>query len=263
MTRMNKDFSTRLLSHITSVGRLGKAERHLFSTKSAKHVRPMFLFSCGELLGVKRDYLIDFACAVELIHTATLIHDDIIDEASERRSLPSVNREFDNKTAVLAGDGLLATALSLLATGPRPAETVRVAASKVTMMAESVSKEFEPSGNLTQDQLLDIVDGKTGALFSLCGYLAGIAADNDEAAAQLGRVGTLVGRVFQIRDDIDDIDEDKRNTVSTLPITLGIETSRSYINEAYLAIDDLLAEYKNNTKFDAFYDTMRQVTRAE
>jgi geranylgeranyl pyrophosphate synthase len=255
---MNGDFSLRLLEHITSIGQLGEAERHLLSAENAKHIRPAFLFACADMLEVPKEKQMNFASAVELIHTATLLHDDIIDEATERRHLPSVNAQYGNKMAVLAGDGLLALALSLLADDEKPAVTVKKASETVMLMAEAVAMEFEFQDDTapTEEKLLQIVDGKTGTLFSLCGFLAGTAANETNAAEALGRVGMLMGRIFQIRDDIKDIDEDRDNSIPTLPLVFGIDYSEACIVQARTELDEIVKNFNNYPHYQQFIDTV-------
>lgn len=259
---MNIDFAANLSERIASSGLLGQAEGHLLTPSTAKYVRPQFLFACGKVLGVAQNDLVDFAAAVELMHTATLIHDDIIDEAAERRSLPSVNERFGSKFAVLAGDGMLAQSLAILASGKRPEDAARTAANTLTKMVEAVALELElRNAKPTEDQLVAIVDGKTGALFALCGYLAGIAADNDKAADELSHVGMLTGRVFQIMDDMDDMDEDRKNEIPTLPTLMDIEKSRNQISDSLSEIDATLSRIKT-TSNEAAAEQLSQIIHA-
>lgn len=239
MACMFTEFQDQLVRHITSAGNLGDAQRHLLQTEKAKFVRPAFVFACGEALGLASDQLTNEANAVELMHTATLLHDDIIDEATERRGKESVNAKHGNKIAVLAGDGLLAKSLSLLLHTPQADKAVGRAGETLVGMTEAVAIEIEAyktPGEITKEELINVVDGKTGALFALCGYLAGLAAGNEKAATQFSRIGILMGQVFQINDDIDDIEEDTRGNVTTIPTLLGEEAARVHIEAAIAEI---------------------------
>lgn len=244
MACMFTEFQEQLVRHITSTGNLGDAERHLLQTEKAKFVRPAFVFACGEALGLSSSQLMKEASAAELMHTATLLHDDIIDEATERRGKASVNAKHGNKIAVLAGDGLLAKSLSLLLDTPHAGRAVKRAGDTLIGMTEAVAVEIEAyktPEEITKEQLIEVVDGKTGALFALCGYLAGLAANNQKAAEQFSRIGFLIGQVFQINDDIDDIDEDTRGNITTIPTLLGKKAARTHIEEAVLEIKETIA----------------------
>ncbi len=231
---MFTEFQQQLVRHVTSTGSLGDAERHLLQTEKAKFVRPAFVFACGQVLGIDSDQLLREASAVELMHTATLLHDDIIDEATVRRGKPSVNAKHGSKMAVLAGDGLLAKSLALLLETTNPDKATKKAAETLVGMTEAVATEIEvyKTGDATKEQLLGVVDGKTGALFALCGYLTGLAADNMVAAERLSRLGFQIGRVFQINDDIKDVSEDARVNVVTLPILLGENAAQDCVETA-------------------------------
>lgn len=251
MACMFTEFQEQLIRHITSTGNLGDAERHLLQTEKAKFVRPAFVFACGEAVGLTQNQLTNEANAVEFMHTATLLHDDIIDEAQERRGKQSVNAKHGNKIAVLAGDGLLAKSLSLLLHTPHADKAVSRAGDTLIGMTESVAVEIEAyqkPEEITKEQLIEVVDGKTGALFALCGYLAGLAANNENAATQFSRIGILIGQVFQINDDIDDIEEDTRGNVTTIPTLLGEEAARVHVESAIAEIKSTVAQLDCDTE---------------
>jgi len=229
---MYVEFQKQLLNHITSQGQLGDAEKHLLQTDTAKYVRPAYVFACGDVMGIAREDLFHQASAVELMHTATLLHDDIIDEAPTRRGKQSVNALHGSKLAILAGDGLLAKSLSLLINTPDAPLAVHEAAQTLLRMTEAVAIEINPQSakSITKDELLDVVDGKTGALFALGGYLSGLAGNDHTKAAQFSRIGMTIGRIFQINDDINDIEEDRRGNVVTIPTLLGEDEARTQLH---------------------------------
>ena len=224
---------------------LSEAKKHLFKSKNAKRVRPRFLFACGKLLNIPEPKLFKMACAVELIHTASLLHDDIVDNAMKRRKLPSVNAKFGNNMALLAGDQLLARALLLLADTPQSQKSVKAAAKTLLKMSDAVALEENLRNKKpgTNEQLLSIADGKTGALFALCGSLAGYTANDNIAAEKLSQVGNLLGRIFQINDDIDDLKEDKEDKTQTLPQIFGTKVTIDEIEKSH---DKILKIIKNN-----------------
>lgn len=260
---MDPDFEARLAAQIVGEGLAAKAEGHLMDAKAAKRVRPRFLFACGSLLGVPSKKLLDAACAVELIHTATLVHDDIIDKAATRRERPSVNAAFGNGVAVLAGDALLARAMMLLTNGPHASAVLEATTLAFLQLVESCVLEIELSGKpaIPREVLLGIADGKTGALFALCGNLAGIFAVDHAASERLTKAGTLLGRAFQLKDDIEDVEEDAANRIPTLPQRT---TTKDALAEATVAIDQalsLLKPYENRAAYPPLIATIRQLAR--
>src|SRR5680860_46177 len=106
----------------------------------------------------------------QLIHTASLLHDDIVDKASVRRLLPSVNIKFGDNIAVLAGDQLFSKAILLLSETDNAKDNLKAAAQTIFDMSNAAALESSHNGNkLTNEQLLSVIDGKTGSLFALCG----------------------------------------------------------------------------------------------
>ena len=231
---------------------LSEAKKHLFKSKNAKRVRPQFLFACGRLLDISESKLLKLACAVELIHTASLLHDDVVDNAMKRRKLPSANAKFGNNTALLAGDQLLARALLLLADSPKAQKSVKAAADTLLKMSDAVALEESLRNKKpgTYRQLLSIADGKTGALFALCGSLAGFAANDNIAAEKLSEIGNLLGRMFQINDDINDLKEDKKDKTQTLPLIFGTTVVIDRINKSYYKLLEITKDnYNSNSEF--------------
>ena len=242
---------------------LSEAKKHLFKSKNAKRVRPRFLFACGKLLDIPESKLFSMACAVELIHTASLLHDDVVDNATKRRKLPSVNAKFGNNTALLAGDQLLARALLLLADSRQPQKSIKTAAETLLKMSDAVALEENLRGKkpATYEQILSITDGKTGALFALCGSLAGFAANDDTAAKKLSEVGNLLGRIFQINDDIDDLKEDKKDKTQTIPRLFEIQIAKNEINRSFDKLSDITDIYNKHKTFPEFTVIMQELTR--
>lgn len=242
---------------------LSEAKQHLFKSKTAKRIRPRFLFACGQLLDIPESKLLKIACAVELIHTASLLHDDVVDDATKRRKLPSVNAKFGNNIALLTGDQFLAQALLLITDSPEPQKSVKAAAETLLKMSNAVALEENLRNKKTSNykQLISIVDGKTGALFALCGSLAGFVANDDIAVSKLSTIGNLLGRIFQINDDIDDMKEDKKDKTQTIPQIFGVQTALDEIDQSFNKILKLLAIYKNHKAFPIFMATIKEIAR--
>lgn len=172
--------------------------------KDAKRVRPLLLFELATALGVppERPALLRAAAAVELIHTASLIHDDVVDVATVRRGLPSVNAELGNAAAVLVGDEMLCRALELV--GPA---LVTPCLRAVAEMTHGALVEIGAYGDVLVDDegWRDIAAGKTGALFGLCGTLAALLADAPERAERFRAATRALGVAFQAADDVADL----------------------------------------------------------
>lgn len=178
-----------------------------------KRLRPALVLlsagACGEL---RREHVV-LAASVEMIHTATLIHDDVLDEATMRRHLDTVNARWDNETSVLLGDYLLARSLCL-ASSLDDVYACRAIADASRIMCEGELRQVESRGNyaLTEEQYFDIVTGKTAALTACCCRLgAHYAGADPETAEAMGRYGMQLGIAFQIADDLLDVlgDESK------------------------------------------------------
>lgn len=170
----------------------------------AKRVRPLLLFELATALGVSAEHtpLVRAAAAVELIHTASLIHDDVVDVAAVRRGLPSVNSELGNAAAVLVGDEMLCRALELV--GPA---LITPCLRAVAEMTHGALVEIGAYGDVTVDDARwrEIAAGKTGALFGLCGTLAALLAGSPERAERYREATRDLGVAFQAADDLADL----------------------------------------------------------
>lgn len=185
-----------------------EAARHLSLATDAKRARPQLVHHFGQALGVEQhEGLVDVAVAAELMHAASLLHDDVIDGGATRRGIPTANVRWSNTVAVLSGDMLLCLALMRL--GPYPTAILRESVDTVARMTAGVMKEVECRAATGQPATLDewrsIAAGKTGALLEWCGRSAGRLAGRDETVVeQLGAVGLHLGIAFQLGDDIID-----------------------------------------------------------
>jgi octaprenyl-diphosphate synthase len=185
-------------------GALERAGRHLLLAPRAKRARPRLVLRLGRVAGADEDALLDVAVAAELLHNASLLHDDVVDEGDERRGRPTANATWGNGVAVLGGDLMITLALFRLRDRPRVITTDGVAT--VARMARAALAELQARGTIELDAAgwESIARGKTGALLGFCGRAAGHLVGDDALAARLGSVAERLGVAFQMADDIAD-----------------------------------------------------------
>lgn len=181
--------------------------------RKGKQIRPMFVFLSAKMVGEISQSTYNAAALIELMHTATLIHDDVVDNSYERRGFFSVNALWKNKIAVLVGDYLLSKGL-LLAVSNNEFEQLKILAESVRQMSEGELLQIEKSRKLdiSEEVYLNVIKKKTAVLFSACtqsGVIsAGAIGVDVERAKQFGE---YAGIAFQIKDDI--FDYEKKNIV--------------------------------------------------
>lgn len=171
-----------------------------------KQLRPMLVMLAARMVGEINDKVINVALALEMLHTASLVHDDVVDESDRRRGLPSVNALLSNQIAVLAGDFILSKALECAAKTD-DVRMVRYIAQLGQSLAdgELLQLDSQDSEVLSEAVYFDIIGRKTASLFSLCARLGALASGGSEAEAErLAQFGKLIGICFQLRDDIFD-----------------------------------------------------------
>jgi octaprenyl-diphosphate synthase len=210
--------------------RIPEVTAHLVDA-GGKRVRPMLTLAAARICGYDGPYHVHLASTVEFIHTATLLHDDVVDESKQRRGRPSANLLWDNKSSVLVGDYLFARAFQLM-TEPGRMDVLQVLSNAAATIAEGEVLQLTAAQNLatTEDVYLQVVRGKTAALFSAATEVGAMIADADEAVQKaLFVYGDALGVSFQIADDILDfggsadqtgknIGDDFRERKLTLPL---------------------------------------------
>ncbi len=175
-----------------------------------KRVRPLLLLLAAGAFGARTEAALPAALAVEVFHNFTLVHDDIMDHAQTRRGRPTVHVRWDESTAILVGDLLLARSYELLARieeGDREA-MMRAYHRMVRRLCEgqALDKAFETRAEVTTDEYLRMIDAKTGALIAAVLEMGGrIGSAPEPAARALREAGRHVGRAFQIQDDLLDL----------------------------------------------------------
>ena len=193
-----------------SDGLLGTVLAHI-RQRGGKRMRPMLILLTAKNFGQVSRVTQNAAVGLELLHTASLVHDDVVDESKERRGQASVNATYDNKVAVLVGDYILSTALLRVSLTDNQkiiqllAELGRTLAAGEILQLSNISNQ-----EISEDVYYQIINNKTAALFEACakiGALSAGAADEEIAAA--AKFGQNIGMIFQIRDDIFDYFDSK------------------------------------------------------
>lgn len=174
-----------------------------------KRVRPTVALLVSAMLGVNQEQAITLASAVELLHTATLVHDDLIDDALTRRGTPTLNAQWDSSATVLAGDFLFSQA-AYLAADVGSIDVMRMFAKTLsTIVNGEISQVFSLNSPANRDDYYERIYAKTASMFELAARApAYLIADGDAYAADLLTYGNEIGMAFQIVDDVLDFSSD-------------------------------------------------------
>ena len=179
--------------------------------RGGKRMRPMLMLLSAKNYGEVSDVTQNAALGLELLHTASLVHDDVVDESSERRGQASVNASYDNKVAVLVGDYILSTALLRVALSKNHqivqalAELGRTLAAGEILQLSNISNQ-----ELSEETYYQVINKKTAVLFEACAGLGAISVGMDnEEVEKAKKFGHNIGMIFQIRDDIFDYYDSK------------------------------------------------------
>ena len=221
--------------------------------RGGKRMRPMLILLTAKNYGEVSSVTQNAALGLELLHTASLVHDDVVDESDQRRGQPSVNAEYNNKVAVLVGDYILSTALLRVALSDNHeivqnlAELGRTLAAGEILQLSNISNQ-----EISEDVYYQVIDQKTAVLFEACCKLGAISVgaprDVIEKAAKFGH---NIGMIFQIRDDIFDyydsaeIGKPTGNDMLEGKLTLPIIYSLTHHENA--AVLNLAKKVKNGT----------------
>lgn len=197
--------------------------------QKGKELRPTLVFMAANLFGTvnKRTYVA--ATMIELLHTATLIHDDVVDEANSRRDFVSINKIWKNKAGVLLGDYLLSKGL-LISLDNKEYQLLQVQSKAVEKMSEGELRQLKTAGlyNMTEERYFQIISEKTASLIATCCESGAISVTEDAAVhAGMHELGMKIGIAFQIRDDLFDyskydIGKPKRNDIRERKVTLPL-----------------------------------------
>lgn len=219
-------------------GLLGDATTyHLVS--GGKAWRAGLALSCGRALGVGEQDIIALAAACELVHQASIVHDDVQDRAPLRRGRQSVGARFGESVAICAGDHLLVSGFAILAPLPQGPALTRLFAAGISEMAASQAEEFRPTlwQGMTWARYEELIAGKAGAMVTLAlagaALLAGLPASD---VAQVGQAARMLGQAYQAGDDIDDLAADLLNGSLNGVIARRLDTAAETERAHWLAV---------------------------
>ena len=197
-------FSKLMLSDVPLLNRI----THYIIKRKGKQMRPMLIFLCSKLLrsGNVNEKVYRGASVIELIHTATLIHDDVVDESNKRRGFFSINAIWKNKIAVLVGDFLLSKGM-LLCIDNKDYDILDVISESVKQMSEGELLQIEKAKKLDIDEetYFEIIKKKTASLISSCCKIAAVSVNSSSSEIKkITKIGMYIGIAFQIKDDLFD-----------------------------------------------------------
>lgn len=227
--------------------------------RKGKQLRPMFVFLSAKLHAPINESTYRAASLVELLHTATLVHDDVVDESLERRGFFSINAIWKNKIAVLVGDYLLSKGL-LLSTANKDFQHLEILSDAVRKMSEGELLQLEKSRKLNLDEAIyfEIITNKTASLLaSACAVGTFTTTQNTETTEIMRNFGEKVGIAFQIKDDLFDYGTDKvgkptgndiREKKLTLPLIFTLNKVDKSIRKRLIYI--LKNKHKNQTQIN-------------
>ena len=179
---------------------------HYIVKRKGKQMRPMFVFLSGKMLGEINESSFRAASLIELLHTATLVHDDVIDDANMRRGFFSINALWKNKIAVLVGDYLLSKGL-LMSLENEEYDLLQIVSKAVKEMSEGELLQIEKARKLDieEDVYFEIIRQKTATLIAACCACGAVTAKQDkETVERMRKFGELIGIAFQMKDDLFD-----------------------------------------------------------
>ena len=216
----------------TSVPLLNTITRYIIKRKG-KQIRPVFVFLSAGLCGKIGESAYRAASLIELLHTATLVHDDVVDDSNLRRGFFSINALWKNKIAVLVGDFLLSRGL-LLALEQDEFRLLKIVSNAVREMSEGELLQIEKARRLDIEESIyfDIIRKKTASLIaSCCACGAASAGASDEQVSEMWKFGELAGTAFQIKDDLFDYEQ---NTSTGKPAGTDIRDQKMTLPLIYL-----------------------------
>ena len=248
-------------------GLLGQALSHI-RNRGGKRMRPILVLLMAKNFGVVNEATLHSAVGLELLHTASLVHDDVVDEAQERRGQQSVNACYDNKVAVLVGDYVLSTALFHVSMTHQEAIFRQIAELGMALANGEILQLTNTDENgLSEEKYFQVIENKTGALFESCCIIGALSAGltmND--IQEVRRFGSIIGTIFQIRDDIFDYYDSKEigkptgNDMAEGKLTLPVLYALNHTDDA--AMQSLAKKVKKGTVTPDEIATLVSFTKA-
>ncbi len=246
---------------------------HYIIKRKGKQMRPMFVFLCAKIFNNTQESAYTAASLIELLHTATLVHDDVIDEANFRRGMFSINALWKNKVSVLVGDFLLSRGL-LLAVEKEEFGLLKIVSKAVKEMSEGELLQIEKTRrlNITEDIYFDIIRKKTAALISACCESGAASSGTSEENINLMKeFGEKVGIAFQIKDDLFDYTQspligkptglDIREKKMTLPLIYTLNNISK--QEKRFIINTIKNDSKNSKKIERIISLVKETKGLE
>ena len=230
LERVNRVVVDRMQSPVALIPELAG---HIIAA-GGKRLRPVLTLSCARLCGYEGDRHVELAACVEFIHTATLLHDDVVDESNLRRGVPTANAVWDNKASILVGDFLFSRAFEIMV-ADGSLKVLHILSAASATIAEGEVHQLATTNDLstTEEEYLEVISAKTAKLFEAAAQVGAIVADQPEAAERsLAAFGAHIGMAFQLIDDVLDysahqatlgkaVGDDFREGKITLPVILA------------------------------------------
>lgn len=241
------EFEVRFRDNMKSKAPLLDKVTHYIIKRKGKQMRPLFIFLTAKMLGEVNDKTYTAGTLVELLHTATLVHDDVVDDANERRGFFSVNALWKNKIAVLVGDYMLSKVL-LLSIEQNNSDLLEVVARAVKEMSEGELLQIEKARKLdiTEEVYFEVIRQKTASLISTCCQAAALSVGRTDQSENMRMFGEYVGIAFQLKDDIFDYGEpgdigkptglDIRERKMTLPLIYALNNAPKEVRHELINI---------------------------
>ena len=265
MEVFEKKFRDSISSNVSLLNRI----THFIINRKGKQMRPMFVFLVSKMFGNgkvnERTYR--GAAVIELIHTATLVHDDVVDESYKRRGFFSINALWKNKIAVLVGDYLLSKGL-LLSIENEDFDILKIISVAVREMSQGELLQIEKSRSLdiTLDTYFEIIRQKTATLLASCFAIGAKAVNSNKKEVQkMHKLGELIGMAFQIKDDLFDYGKKKigkpigidiKEKKMTLPLIHVL--SQSSKSEKRFIINTIKNSNKNKIKVNKLINLVKE-----
>jgi len=241
----------------------------------AKRFRPILVLLTAKMTKSKRgDDYAKMAVVIELLHTATLLHDDVIDEADMRRGVPTINERYDSKIAILVGDYLLGKCMELLYEIKDFDLLINLSQIVMRMCESEVGNLIDDSVEFSKEKYYQLIDGKTSSLLEICTKSVGILEKmGKEETQMLCDLGKYIGYLYQLKDDILDMKSETEvlgktahndnGKTKTLPQYLGIDVAELEIKYYKEKCQEIVAYYDGNSGTKEMLDLIDFVINRE